>query len=127
MPSSFNGVDLFGSGPHRFQEGRRGYLVLPDASSFDPTTRNVAYGAFELQVYVRGRLVAADDAALWVLRDAVQTSLGTNGPYGPSGDLVDAFGRTWSDMRFTRLEWAEEVDRGRTTSIAYEARFLRFS
>ena len=123
MSSSFNGDDLFGSGPHRVQVGRQGYLVLPDDSSGIPTTRNVVYGIFELQIFVRGRLVASSESALWTLRDAVQASLDAF----LIGDLVDLHGRIWEDVVFTRVEWGEEVDRGRGVSVPYEARFHRFS
>ena len=123
MPSSFNGDDLFGSGPHRFQEGRRGYLVLPDDSSFTPTTRNVVYGIFELQIYVRGRLIAPSESELWLLRNAIMVSLTAF----LIGDLVDLHGQTWTNMVFTRVEWGEETDRGRSVSLPYEARFHRFS
>ncbi len=122
MSSSFNGDDLFGSGPHRFRVGRQGYLVLPDDSASVPTTRNVVYGIFELQVFVVGRLVAASESGLWTLRDAVQASLDAF----LIGDLVDLHGRTWAEMVFTRVEWGEQVDRGRTVSVPYEARFHRF-
>lgn len=125
LPSSFNGVDLFGSGPHRFQVGRRGYLVLPDDNSFIPTTVNVAYGVFELQVFVRGRLVAPTESALWAVRDAVQDVLDDYADAALKADLVDLHGRTWTDMVFVRIEFGEEVDRGRAVSVPYEARFHR--
>lgn len=122
MPSSFRGADLFGSGPHRFQEGRRGFLVLPDASSSLPTTRNLAYGTFELQIFVRGRLVAASESALWALRDTLVSTQAAN----QAGDLVDLNGRTWATMVLIRVEWGEHTDRGRRVSLPYEARFQRF-
>ncbi|MEM7623520.1 MAG: hypothetical protein AAF235_10010 [Planctomycetota bacterium] len=127
MPSSFSGVNLFGSGPHRFQEGRAGYLILPNDIGGVPTTLNASFGTFELVVHVRGRLVASDESALWVLRDAIQSSLAANGPMASSSDLVDVNGRVYTGMRFVRVEWSEEVDRGRDVSVSYEARFHRFS
>ncbi len=127
MPSSFNGQDLFGSGPHRFQEGRRGYLVLPDESAFTPTTNNIAYGVFELQVFVRGRLVSSSESGLWAIRDALQTALDAYAVSALRADLVDGSGRTWEDMTFVRLEVGEEIDRGRVVSVPYEARFHRFT
>ncbi|MEL6499235.1 MAG: hypothetical protein AAF937_12935 [Planctomycetota bacterium] len=126
MPGSFGGVDLFGSGPHRFQEGRSGYLVLPQDFGGTPSTQNASFGEFQLWVHVRGRLVAASDAALWALRDAIAVSLDVNGAESDAADLVDEQGRTWTGMRFVRIEWAEEVDRGRRVSVGYEARFLRY-
>ncbi|MEO1584968.1 MAG: hypothetical protein AAFR96_10415 [Planctomycetota bacterium] len=123
MSSSFDGDDLFGSGPHRFQEGRGGWLVLPDESSGVPSTRNLIFGEFELRVFVFGRLLAASDAALWQQRDAIATAIDDLAV----ATLVDQNGKSWSDMTLVRVEWAEQVDRGRRVSIGYEARFHRFS
>lgn len=123
MASSFDGDDLFGSGPHRFQVLRDGFLVLPDDSSFAPTTRNLIYGAFELQVYVFGRLVAASNSALWSQRDAIQSALDDL----DVGTLVDLNGRSWTGMSLVRVDWGERVDRGRLVSVSYEARFHRFT
>lgn len=123
MASSFKGVDLFGSGPHRFTLGRQGHLVIPDVSFgiFEPGS--FPYGLVELDVIVTGRLVAASDAALWVLRDAI-TGAFEDEP--TPGTLVDLQGRAWNTMSFIRYEEQETVDRGRVVSIGYVATFRRF-
>jgi hypothetical protein len=123
MNSSWKGQDLFGSGPHRFALSRRGFLLAPDAGSFDPTPRLVEYGALEWDVLVTGRLVAATDTALWVLRDAIQTVLDGRG----LGTLVDQQGRSFLNMFFARIEWGDRTDRGRRVSVEYVARFHRFT
>lgn len=123
MASSWKGDDLFGSGPHRFSLSRRGFLLLPDASSFDPTPVLFEYGALEWDVIVTGRLVSPTEAGLWTLRDAIQTSLDAKG----LGDLIDLHGRTWEDLFFSRLEWADRTDRGRHISVGYTATFHRFT
>lgn len=123
MLSSWKGVDLFGSGPHRFALSRRGFLLVPDANSFDPTPRLVDYGALEWDVIVTGRLVSATEAGLWALRDAIQASLDAKG----LGTLVDLHGRSWLNLFFSRLEWADRTDRGRVVSVGYVATFHRFT
>lgn len=123
MASSWKGVDLFGSGPHRFAISRRGFLLAPDFTSSDPTPVLFEYGALEWDVLVTGRLVAASDAALWTLRDAIQTSLDAKG----LGTLVDLHGRSWASMFFSRLTFDEATDRGRAVSIGYVAQFHKFT
>lgn len=123
MGSSFKGVDLFGSGPHRFTLGKQGQLVLPDLRFGITGPGSFPYGLLELDVIVTGRLVAADDAALWVLRDAV---VGAFEATPTPGTLIDLHGRTWGGMAFIRYEEQEVVDRGRVVSIGYEAQFRDF-
>ena len=72
---------------------------------------------------VRGRLIADDDAALWVLRDAI-TALAVF-PTDP-GELIDLHGRTWSAMTLHLFETADRVDRGRRVSVGYVATFRQF-
>jgi hypothetical protein len=122
--SSFRGEDLFGSGPHRFSVARRGVEVVPvSVVSGDPLQPgSIAYGDREVIVEVRGRLVAATEALLWGLREAIvdeaRFSLG-------SGMLVDTRGRSWDGMWFIRYEEKGTVDRGRVWSVGYEAAFRR--
>lgn len=123
MPSSFKSLALF-AGPHRFAIGRQGQLVVSELvlGGFGPATYPL--GLVELEVVVTGRLVAASEAALWALRDAMAAEL--IDPPTP-GTLVDSHGRTWSDMSFHSYAEGDRTDRGRERSIAYEARFRRFN
>ena len=123
MPSSWKGVDLFGSGPHRFSMTRRGFLLAPDFTRDVPTPVLFEYGAMEWDVVVTGRLVASSDSALWTLRDAIQTSLDAKG----LGTLVDLHGRSWTSMFFRRFTTGEVTDRGREVSIGYVAEFHKFT
>ena len=123
MSSSWKGDDLFGSGPHRFSLSRRGFLLAPDSSSFDPTPVLFEYGALEWDVFVTGRLVSPTEAGLWTLRDAIQASLDAKG----LGTLIDLHGRSWLNMFFARIEWDDRTDRGRAVSVGYVARFHRFT
>lgn len=123
MPSSsFNGEAIFDSGPHRFAIEAEGTLVVPWIAFGSTTPGSRVLGALELGVLVTGRLVAGDESGLDDLLSAMRAQL-TSPP--TVGDLVDAYGRIYTDMSFVRLEAADRTDRGRTVSLAYTARFLR--
>ncbi len=124
MASSFKGDDIFGSGPHRFGMGRQGSFLVTDAQIASPGPNSYPVGVQELDIVVKGRLVAASEAALWTLRDAV-TAMLINPP--TAGSLIDLAGRTWTGMSFIRYEEAEVVDRGRVWSVAYVATFRKFN
>jgi hypothetical protein len=123
MPSSFKSLDLFGSGPHRFRVARQGQALSSELFQTPPAPGTHYLGLVELSVTIRGRLVAANEGDLWVLRDAIAAEL--LDPPAP-GTLVDLHGRTWEDMSLVGFAPAERTDRGRVLSLAYEARFLRF-
>jgi hypothetical protein len=124
MPSSFKGQNIFGSGPHRFAQGRQGSFILVDAQIASPGPNSYPSGVQELDVIVTGRLVATSETALWALRDAV-TDMLISPP--TAGTLIDGAGRSWEDMSFIRFEEGETTDRGRAWSIAYTATFRRFN
>ncbi len=121
--SSFKSLDLFGSGPHRFAVAKQGQALISELFQESPASGSRYVGLVELAVVITGRLVAADDAALWALRDAITDQL--LDPPAP-GTLIDARGREWEDMSFVAFTPADRTDRGRVTSLAYEARFLKF-
>ena len=127
MGSSYKGVDLFGSGPHRFAMARQGHLVLSAFAAFgdfSPTTYPL--GLYELGVVVTGRLVATSEAALWARRDAITAQL--EDTFSPTpGTLADGLGRTWPEMVLFLYEEQDRVDRGRAWSVGYTARFRRFN
>ncbi len=123
MPSSFKGLDLFGAGPHRFALRREGQAMSSELFSAIPESGTLYHGLVELDITVTGRLAAADESALWVLRDAISAEL--LDPPAP-GTLIDPHGRTWNDMSFVRFTPAPITDRGRVHSLAYTARFLKF-
>lgn len=123
MPSSFKSLDLFSSGPHRFAVGRQGQVVSSELFLATPASGTVYHGPAELEITVTGRLVAASEAALWALRDAITAQL--LDPPEP-GTLVDLHGRTWDDMSFVSFKPDDRTDRARGISLGYQARFLRF-
>lgn len=121
--SSFKGLDLFGSGPHRFSLGRQGQHVVPDYLLGLGGAGSTPQGLVELDVVVKGRLVSATESGLWALRDAEVAQL--LDPPDP-GLLADGRGREWTGMSF--ITWTEEprVEKGRVWSVAYTAVFRRF-
>jgi hypothetical protein len=123
MPSSFNGADLFGPGPHRFSQGPQGLAIVPN-SVFLATwvPGSTAYGPLDLDVIVTGRLVADNEAALWAQRDAIAAVL--TFPPTPA-TLIDHHGREWTDMTFYRFEEGDRTDRGRKLSLTFRAHFRK--
>lgn len=123
MSSSFKSLDLFGSGPHRFALARQGQALQSEMFATPPNSGSRYLGLVELQVIVTGRLVAASEADLWTLRDAVTAQL--LDPPAP-GTLIDLRGRSWSDLSFVGFIVGDRTDRGRAVSLSYEARFVKF-
>ncbi len=118
--SSYKGLNLFGSGPHRLMDGPRGQLVTLDFFGGGFGGGSTAQGPIDWVVVVRGRLVASSAAGLRALRDAVLAQVeDTPTP----GTLIDNHGRSWTGMSFVRFAEAGPVDRGRVFSTAYEATF----
>jgi len=121
--SSFRGVDLFGSGPHRTRLGKRFLRKLPLSvvlSNSPEESGLVVVGDGDFEIEIAGRLVAASESTLWGLRSAiigqVRESLGT-------GTLVDTFGRTWEGVRLSEYVEDGRVDVGRSWSVGYVATF----
>jgi hypothetical protein len=111
--SSFNGQDLFGSGPCTFTPGPRGgqWASKIDLGSPDPGID--VLGDHPVSVEVRGRLTAASAAALTDLAGAIEAQAGTK------GDLVDDGGRTWSGVRLIEVAYDGPPECGRLFSIGY--------
>ena len=123
--SSFEGLNLFGSGPARFRQMAQGSVVVANyVIGATPANGSTAQGPIELDVVVRGRLVAGNEGALWELRDAI-TAVLTDPP--TTGSLFDDAGRKWEDMSLVRYVEGDRVDRGRMVSVGYEAVFRKFA
>ena len=123
MSSSFKGINLFGSGPHRFALGVQGQRVVPDYVLGFGGAGTTPVGLVEAEVVVTGRLVASSEASLWAQRDAIVAQL--LDPPAP-GLLVDHHGREWATMSFIVFTEGARIDRGRMVSLAYTAQFRRF-
>lgn len=122
MASSFKGKDLFGSGPHRFSQGRQGQVMMSWIALGTVQPGTVAIGLTELDVTVTGRLTAPSETALWALRDAIIAEFQEN---PTSGTLVDPHGRSWADMTFIDFREGDRTDRGRVWSMEYAAVFRK--
>ncbi|MDQ7014741.1 MAG: hypothetical protein Q9O74_12750 [Planctomycetota bacterium] len=120
MASSFKGKDLFGSGPHRFAQDRQGQVMLSWIALGTTQPGTVALGLTELDVIVKGRLVASSESALWVLRDAIVAEFQES---PTSGALIDLHGHQWNAMTFIDFREEDRTDRGRVWSMGYEAVF----
>jgi hypothetical protein len=123
--SSYGGIDLFGSGPHRFAVRPRGVETQPRWRITGNNTHagTLPIGETELEIVVTGRLVAASEAALWTLREAVA---GAASFLNGASTLVDDAGRSFADMWFVEYAEADRVDAGRVWSIGYTAVFRDF-
>jgi hypothetical protein len=119
--SSFDGEDLFGSGPHRFQTGASGVQLELNARGAPGLPGSRAIGPLETTVTVRGRLVAASDSGLRAQLSAINAKL-TMPPV--RGTLVDEQGGVTTGVDFVNFAPGDRVDRGRVVSLAYEARFV---
>ncbi|HEX2836912.1 MAG TPA: hypothetical protein VHN77_02165 [Phycisphaerales bacterium] len=121
--SSFKGLNLFGSGPHRFRFARQGHLVTLDLFNGGSGPGSTSHGTRELDIIASGRLVATSEAALWTLRNAIRAQL-TASP--AAGTLIDSAGRSWTGMTLITYTESDRRDQNRVFSITYEAHFRQF-
>jgi hypothetical protein len=120
--SSFKGLDIFGSGPHRTAFGRQGYLVTLDFFGGVPGGGSTNQGLQDLDIFIRGRLIASSESALWTLRNGIRAQLATT---PTPGTLVDTAGRSWADMTLISYREGGRRDRGRVFSMRYEVQFRK--
>lgn len=122
--SSYKGLNLFGSGPHRTAFGRQGYLLTMNFFNGGTGGGSTSQGLVELDIFIRGRLVASSEASLHTLREAVRAQMAA----APSiGTLVDTAGRSWNGMALVSYREGGRRDRGRVFSMRYEAQFRKMS
>ena len=120
--SSYKGLDLFGSGPHRFRLPPMGQQVQ-SRSAFGAILPGVdSIGAAQVVVAVNGRLTAFDHDQLRERLDDLRIQLEL---WPTAGVLVSNTAFSWNTMSFARFAPAELIDRGREVSLAYEALFIR--
>jgi len=122
MPSSFNSIDLFGPGPHRFAQGPQGNAIIPLAVLAPLTPGTTAYGMLDLEVIVTGRLVADSESDLWTKRNAIAAVLAS--PAVPA-TLIDHHAHSWTNMTFYRFIESDRTDRGRKHSLSFTALFRK--
>jgi len=122
MASTFAGLNLFNSGPHRFIVGTLGRLTRGPYVHPNVTSRTQDFDVRELTLFQTGRLIAASEAALWSLVDAIKVQA----ELPRTGTLVDHHARSWTNLTLVRFAPDDRVDRGRTFSLRYEALYIRF-
>lgn len=124
MTSTFAGLALFNSGPHRFVPRAAGRVWLPPFAVDElQSTIYVGPDPVELAIEQTGRLVASSDSALWALYDAIRVRAEAR----LTGSLVESSGRSWPLMSLVRFRPAGPLDRARTVSLAYEALYLQLA
>ena len=123
MASTFDGLTLFNSGPHRFTIARFGRLVRGpfETPLGDPVSTDESR-PIELKIIQTGRLIATTNTALWDLIEAVRTHAEAK----RTGTLVDHHNKQWTGMSLITFDPARRIDRGRRFSITYRATYLRF-
>lgn len=120
--SSFKSTSLFDSGPHVMLEVAAGQDIVPRLRLGNQASGNVSIGDAQLVVLVTGRLIGIDDEDLWTQIDTIKTELAA---WQTAGKLIDNHGHEWPVINFVRFEPAAPFDRGRDTSIAYTATFMK--
>src|SRR5690349_11148301 len=112
--SSYKGLNLFGSGPHRFAEGPRAEVTDSELFLTPPNSGSRYIGLGEPTVTVTGRLVASSEPDLWAAVDSIAAQVINP----PEPGMLDAGARSWSDMSFIQFTPADRIDRGRAFSLA---------
>lgn len=120
MRSTYNGVQYFDSGPHRFIIGETGRIILPPFAGSNALPIWSDEGQQTLRITQRGRLIDDDEDGLWEQFRAIQTEAESD----TIADLVDAGGQVWEDMRMVSVTATGPVDRGRVVSIGYEIEYI---
>ncbi len=123
MASTFAGLSLFNSGPHRFTMQPRGRLVAGPLRAPSYATVSFDLDELELGIVQTGRLIAPTPAALWTLIDAIVTQA----ELPRTGTLVDHSGRNWTNLTLIEFTPTAPIHQGRTISLPYQARYLRFT
>jgi hypothetical protein len=121
--SSYNSLDLFGSGPHRTLIGRRANLITLDFFEGQAGGGSTPQGLQDWDIVIRGRLIATTEANLNALRAAILLQL-QQPPVVAT--LVDTRGNSWTSMSLVSFGERGRRDRGRLYSVRYDAVFRRF-
>ncbi|HZW08091.1 MAG TPA: hypothetical protein VFF65_13290 [Phycisphaerales bacterium] len=116
--STFDGLDLFGSGPCTFTAGPRGSQWARNVDLGTPAAGIQVLGGHTVSVEVRGRLTAATAPALKAVTDALEAAAGVK------ADLIDDTGRTWPDLTLIEIVYEAPPESGRLWSIPYRAYFV---
>lgn len=123
MASTFAGLSLFNSGPHRFTLARCGRVVRgPFETPLDlPQSTDEGRG-IELRIQQFGRLIAPTNAELWTQIEAIRAEAEAR----RTGTLIDHHGKQWLAISLITFEPARRIDRGRVFSVSYRCTYLKF-
>jgi hypothetical protein len=117
--SSYDGQDLFGSGPHRCSVAHRpGRVQVIDAPGVGGA-RLVHLGRGAKTLALTGRLTGADKAELLTRCAAIEAVMD-----GRAATLIEPDGTPHDHMVLTAFEPSERIDRGRVCSLTYRATFV---
>ena len=117
--SSYDGLDLFSSGPHRFSlPGVKLRTTEATAPGIDGV-RLVNLGRDVKRIEQKGRLVAENAEDLIALRDAISAVCD-----GRKATLIDSFGGEHVNMVIVSFVTAERIDIGGHFSLGYEINYV---
>ena len=117
---TYNGIDLFSSGPSSIDPGP---YEARDAIANAPGTIGasvITQGVAPRQLLQRGTLVADDAEALQDLIDAIQTQVGID-----ASTLIDQQGKAWPDCLMQRMETEPFTRLGPRVTSTYEITYLQ--
>lgn len=120
--SLFDGQDLFGSGPHRFQIGG---LSLRHVLQEVPGGQGVqlsGLGRHGRSILQSGHLVADDSKRMCELTAAIESKLD-----GLAHELVDDQGRSWPNTVMIRFDPGPEERVGMRWHRAYRVEYLQIA
>lgn len=119
--ASWNQQAIFDPGPHRVVLERSGRAYLPPMTgdNFLPTTLDM--GKLEVRLVQTGRLVAANETALWQAVDVIQAIAEGE----QAGTLRVPGGKSWTQLRMMRFFQTGPVLRGRVASVPYEILYIQ--
>ena len=121
MSSTFAGLQLFDSGPHRFMLTHVGRAVAPPRREMNVTNFTENYAVRELEIEQHGRLVADKIETL----SGIIESIRMHAELGTRGVLVDTQGMTYQDMTLVGFTMREPIAVGRMLSVRYSVRYIR--
>lgn len=117
---TFNGLELFSSGPSAIDPGP---LESRDALADSPGaigTSVITQGTSPRRLAQRGTLVADNADAMQALLDAIQSQVGTG-----TATLTDQHGKAWADCLMQRFETEALHRLGPRYAADYEITYLQ--
>lgn len=117
---TYNGLDLFSSGPSVVEpgalEGRDALADAPGAIGASVVTQ----GVLPRKLVQRGKLIADDEQALQSLIDAIQSQVDSG-----AATLVDQHAKAWPECLMRRFEVETFTRLGPRLMTAYEITYLQ--